>query len=127
MGLLAVSDMKRDLRRVLVVDDSPKVRRTIREILEDVDAQVEECSDGDEVLDAFERFVPHWVLMDVRMARMDGLHATRLLKKAHPEARIAIVTEMDQPDLRRSASEAGAEAFVAKPDLLVLRDLIRGD
>src|SRR5437773_10953199 len=111
-------------QRVLVVDDSPGVRRTIREIVEDAAVLVEECSDGDEVLDAFERFAPDWVLMDVRMARIDGLRATRLLKEAHPGARVVIVTEMDQPDLRRSAHEAGAEAFVAKTDLLVLRDLL---
>ena len=112
-------------RRVLVVDDSPGVRRTIREIVEDAGAHVEECTDGDEVLEAFERFVPDWVFMDVRMARVDGLQATRLLKKTHPEARVAIVTEMDQPDLRRVAHEAGAETFVPKTDLLVLRELIR--
>jgi len=110
--------------RVLVVDDSPRVRRTIREILEGAGAHVEECSDGDEVLEAFERFVPDWVFMDLRMARVDGLQATRLLKKAHPEARVAVVTEMDQPDLRRGAREAGAESFVSKTDLLVLRDLL---
>lgn len=110
--------------RVLVVDDSPRVRRTIREILEGAGAHVEECSDGDEVLEAFERFVPDWVFMDVRMARIDGLEATRLLKKVHPEARVVIVTEIDQPDLRTGAREAGAERFVAKTDLLELRELI---
>ena len=111
-------------QRILVVDDSPKVRRTIREIVEDVAARVEECSDGDEVLGAYERFAPDWVFMDVRMVRVDGLQATRLLKKAHPEARVVIVTEMDQPDLRRGAREAGAVTFVPKTDLLVLRELI---
>jgi CheY-like chemotaxis protein len=95
-------------RRVLVVDDSPKLRRTMREILEEAGARVEECTDGDEVLDAFERFVPDIVLMDVRMARLDGLAATRLLKEKHPEARVVIVTEIDQPDLRLGAREAGA-------------------
>ena len=111
--------------RILVVDDSPKVRRTVREIVESAGARVQECSDGDEVLEAFERFVPDWVFMDVRMARIDGLEATRLLKKVHPEARVVIVTEIDQPDLRTGAREAGAERFVAKTDLLELRELIR--
>lgn len=114
----------KDVRRVLVVDDSPKVRRTIREIVEDAGALVEECADGDEVLGAFERFGPHWVFMDVRMARLDGLGATRLLKSTYPDARIAIVTELDKPDLRDSAREAGAETFVPKSDLLVLLDLL---
>ena len=112
------------VRRVLLVDDSPKMRRTIREIVEEAGARVEECSDGDEVLEAFERFVPDLVLMDVRMARVDGLAETFLLKERHPEASVVVVTEIDQPDLRSGATEAGAEAFVSKTDLLVLRDLV---
>src|SRR5262245_29122478 len=40
------------------------------------------------------------------------------------EARVAIVTELDYPDLRRGAREAGAEVFISKADLLVVRDLI---
>jgi DNA-binding NarL/FixJ family response regulator len=52
--------------------------------------------------------------------RTDGLTATRRIIKAHPEARILIVTNHDDDTLRTAAIEAGARGFVLKDDLLAL-------
>src|SRR5687768_787350 len=51
-------------RRILLVDDSPRVRATIRAVLAGLASEVEECFDGDQVLAAYEAFRPHLVLMD---------------------------------------------------------------
>ena len=112
-------------RRILVVDDSPRVRATIRKVVADLVSDMEECGDGDQVLASFEAFRPDLVLMDVRMPRMDGIRATALLKEVHPSARVVIVSDHEGDDLRLAASQAGAEAYVAKSDLFVLRDLLR--
>ena len=112
--------------RVLIVDDNPQVRRTIRDVLVDVATEFSECADGDEVLARFEAFVPDWVLMDVRMARVDGIAATAALRTAHPEARVVMVSDHDQPDIRSAARRAGAEGYVAKRDLLDLPRLLTG-
>jgi len=110
--------------RVLIVDDNGFVRRTIRAVLADLAIEFDECADGDEVLARFESFWPQWVLMDLHMQRMDGLRATERLRAAHPEARVIVVSDHDQEDLRRAAREAGAEGYVAKRDLLDLRNLM---
>jgi CheY-like chemotaxis protein len=110
--------------RLLIVDDSARVRRTIREVVSPLDPVVEECSDGDEVLARFEAFSPDFVLMDLRMARVDGIAATVSLLAAHPGARVIAVSDHDQDDVRRAACEAGMEAFVAKSDLLALGRLL---
>jgi len=109
-------------RRVLLVDDSPHVRAVLRAVL--VDADVSECADGDQVLASYEAFGPDLVLMDVRMPRMDGIQATALLKRAHPSARVVIVSDHEHDDLRAAAGRAGAEAYVVKTDLLVLREIL---
>ncbi len=111
---------------VIVVDDNPAVRRTIREIVASAGATVVECSDGDEVLAAYERLRPDWVFMDIRMARVDGIAATRQLCARFPQARVAIVSDYDQPDLRAAARAAGAEEYVVKTDLLELLRLVEG-
>lgn len=111
-------------RRILLVDDSPRVRATIRAVLAGLASEVEECFDGDQVLAAYEAFRPDVVLMDIRMPGMDGIQATALLKKVHPAARVVIVSDHEQDDLRAAASKAGAEAYVAKTDLRVLRRLL---
>ena len=110
--------------RVLIVDDSEAMRRTIRDVLEDLAPVVEECVDGDEVLARFEEFDPDWVLMDLRMERMDGLTATAALRSAYPGARVVVVSAHDHDDLRRAAQRAGAHAYVAKDDLLELRRIL---
>jgi two-component system response regulator DegU len=110
--------------RLLLVDDSVEVRRTIRAVVADLVADVAECGDGDEVLARFEAFRPDLVLMDIRMPRMDGIRATELLKAAHPGARVVMVSDFEEDDLRAAAHEAGAEGYVTKSDLLILRDLL---
>jgi CheY-like chemotaxis protein len=110
--------------RVLIVDDSPGVRETIRDVLEDLSPEFEECGDGGEVLALFESFAPDWVLMDVRMPHVDGIAATAALRAAHPEARVIVVSDQDQEDLRCAARRAGAVAYVPKRDLLELRQLL---
>jgi|KBSSwiStaDraftv2_1062776.scaffolds.fasta_scaffold01361_2 CheY-like chemotaxis protein len=110
--------------RLLIVDDNARVRRTIREVVSGLSPAVEECSDGDEVLARFEAFAPDFVLMDLRMARVDGIAAAAALHAAHPDARIIAVSDHDQDDVRRAAREAGMEAFVAKSDLLQLRRIL---
>jgi CheY-like chemotaxis protein len=113
-----------DALRLLVVDDNARVRRTIREIVAALGAVVEECTDGDEVLGRFEAFRPDFVLMDLRMARVDGIAAALMLRAAHPRARIIAVSDHDQDDVRKAARDAGMEAFVAKGDLLQLGRLL---
>ena len=60
---------------------------------------------------------PDIVLMDVRMPRMDGLAATRQIREFHPGARVVIVTDYDDEDLRKAAMEAGARGYVLKQNL----------
>ena len=112
-------------RRILLVDDSPRVLAVLRTVLADFAFDMAECSDGDQVLASYEAFRPDLVLMDIRMPGMDGIQATALLKKAHPTARIVIVSDHDQDDVRAAARQAGAEAYVVKTDLVVLREIVR--
>jgi DNA-binding NarL/FixJ family response regulator len=62
--------------------------------------------------------------MDWEM-RTDGLTATRRIIKAHPEARILIVTQHDDAELREMAIKAGARGFVLKDDLLALGSFLQ--
>jgi DNA-binding NarL/FixJ family response regulator len=105
--------------RVLIVDDSQSVRELLKMTLAGVAEVVGECADGEDALDCYEANRPDWVLMDWEM-RTDGLTATRRIIKAHPEARILIVTSHDDDTLRGAANEAGARGYVLKDDLLAL-------
>ena len=102
---------------ILIVEDNSQVRKMICSFVEDFDKDVCECEDGDEAFAAFQKRRPEWVLMDLAMQRVNGLDATRRIVNAYPDAKIAIVTNHDDTDIRLAATNAGASAYIIKENL----------
>lgn len=109
---------------LLIVDDNAGMRVLIRSIVRPVSDDVIECADGSEALAAYIAHRPAWVLMDVEMAGMDGLQATRAITAQFPDARVVIVSQYTDAATRQAARAAGAVAFVAKDTLFELRALL---
>jgi CheY-like chemotaxis protein len=109
---------------VLLVDDNASMRALIRSVVEETGPVVYECADGDAAVDLYAQLRPDIVLMDLKMGRMDGLAATRAIRRSDPAARIVIVTEMADERSRAAAADAGATGFVPKQDLLALPALL---
>ena len=110
---------------VLIVEDNASVRRLLRRSVQQIATEIWECADGADALAVYSEQLPNVVLMDVRMPIMDGLAATRHIRKADPQARIIIVTDCDDEETRAAASEAGAWGYALKQDLTTLEALIR--
>ena len=85
-----------------------------------------ECGDGEDAVRLYGAELPDWVLMDIRMPRLDGFGAMRMIRQQHPGARVIIVTDYDDPDLRAEARALGAVAYVLKEDLKRLQQIING-
>ncbi len=111
---------------ILIVEDSQAVRRMIRSVVCRPADQCHECSDGSEALAAYAQHRPDCVLMDIEMKTVDGITATEQIRAAFPEAKIVIVTNYDDADLRLAALAAGACAYVLKDELYKLRSLLTG-
>ena len=111
--------------KILVVDDNAAVRKLIRQVVSEIADEVYECFDGDQSLLAYRDLCPDLVLMDVRMPSMDGLTATRHLKATYPAAKVVIVTDYDDDEVRLAAKEAGACGYALKQNLMVLGDVIK--
>jgi DNA-binding NarL/FixJ family response regulator len=110
---------------VLIVDDNAAIRGLLRRAVLEVASIVWECSDGSDALSAYTDHRPDIVLMDIRMPHMDGLAATRQIRRFNPSARVVIVTDYDDEDLRNAASQAGASGYALKQNLTDLAGLIR--
>lgn len=106
--------------KVLIVDDNQQARQMIIHYLRGLSDDFRECADGAEAVHAYSDFLPDWVLMDYEMKQVNGLAATRHIIADFPEAKILMVTNYDEQDLRRAAMEAGACGYVLKDDLLSL-------
>ncbi|WP_216209978.1 response regulator transcription factor [Amycolatopsis aidingensis] len=102
--------------RVLLVDDHPVVREGLRGMLEAEDdlTVVGEAGSGTEAVALVGIRRPEVVLMDLRMPGMDGVDATRQLRRDAPEAKVVVLTtyETDADILR--AVEAGASGYLLK-------------
>ena len=68
---------------------------------------------------------PDWVLMDIKMAPMDGITATNKIRNLYPDANIIIVTDYDDANLKNEARAAGAVGYVLKENLTKIGDIIK--
>ena len=110
--------------KLMIVDDNEQMRRTIKSIVGDLAEQLYECEDGRQAVTLYAELRPDWVLMDLRMKEMDGLEATSRIIAAFPQARIVMVTDHDDSELRGAAQRAGAVHYVSKRHLVDLRLLL---
>jgi len=111
---------------ILVVEDNPEMRRIIRKVVGDL-GDVYECSDGAAALADFDRYQPDWVLMDIRLGAVNGIQATARIMGVHPDARIVIVTNYDDAELRQACANAGAREYVLKENLGEVRRILARD
>lgn len=99
----------------MIVDDHALFRSGLASLLAANDiAVVGEASDGVEAVEMARRLRPDIVLMDVKMANLNGIQATRLIKAEMPEARIIIVTAFDYDEDLFEAMRSGAAGYVLK-------------
>ena len=108
--------------KILLVDDNAQMRKMIREYLPP-QAVILECSDGDEAVLLYSKFTPDWVLMDLKMTRMDGITATEEIHRKTPDAKIIIVTNYDDEQARHAAQRVGAQ-IIPKDNLIALKHLM---
>jgi NarL family two-component system response regulator LiaR len=102
--------------RIVVADDHPLFRSALLRVL-DSEADLEvvgEADNGEEAVEVCRRSRPELVLMDVMMPRMDGLEATRAIKRELPRTVVLVVTAFEDPDYLARALRAGASGYVLK-------------
>jgi DNA-binding NarL/FixJ family response regulator len=102
--------------RILVVDDDPLYTEAATAILaEDGRVEVVGCAEnGREAVERALALQPDVVLMDIQMPLLDGIEATRCLRRMLPDVRIVLVSSSTSTADRRRAREAGAFAAIAK-------------
>jgi NarL family two-component system response regulator LiaR len=106
--------------KVMIVDDHDMVRAGLRTylMLEPKFSVVAEAGDGEEALhmlrEGIEGGMPHLVLMDMMMPRMDGVEATRAIMKEFPDLKIVMLTSFLEDEKVVTAVEAGAVSYVLK-------------
>lgn len=104
------------LHRALVVDDAAFMRAVLRDILvSNGISTVYEAKDGAAAVEAFRKYRPDVVTMDIIMPEMDGLQALRAILEIDREARVIMVTSVGQEHVIKQAMTLGAKNYLTKP------------
>ena len=102
--------------KVMIADDQALIRESLQIILSvyaDIDV-VSVVGDGIEAMDNIMTVKPDIILMDIRMPRMDGVLATKEIKKLFPNIKIIILTTFDDDEFIFSALKYGASGYLLK-------------
>jgi PAS domain S-box-containing protein len=105
--------------KILLVDDDARVRNVISRMLSrHADWEIcGEAADGQESIQQAHATHPDVVLMDVSMPGMNGLDATRILRREIPQTDVILVSQNDPKIVAYQAAEVGARAYCSKSDL----------
>jgi DNA-binding NarL/FixJ family response regulator len=102
--------------RVVVVDDHPAVRVGLADFLDAQDGLeiVGQAENGAEAVELSRSVAPDVVVMDIRMPKLDGIEATRLIKESSPDTGVLLLTAYEEDELAAAGREAGADGFYLK-------------
>ncbi len=100
---------------ILIVDDEPAIRSTLRDVLEDEGYRVSTVGGGADALRFFADELPEVTFLDIWMGRMDGLETLAEIKRARPEAVVVMISGHGTIETAVKATRLGAYDFVEKP------------
>ncbi len=102
--------------RVLMVDDHALMRDGIRALIDlqdDIEIVAEAC-EGQDAIDKAQEFKPDVIIMDISMPDMDGLEATRRIKKKDPTVKVLVLTQHDNREYILSTIKSGSDGYLPK-------------
>lgn len=103
--------------KILVVDDASFMRSVLKDIIKSngLASEIFEAGDGVEGVRAYQKVKPDLVTMDVNMPKADGIQALRAILKINPQAKVIMITSVEEKHIVQDAIKLGARDYVVKP------------
>ena len=104
------------MTKIMIVDDSPILRSTIRTVLERMGHHITgEAGNADEAVALFDKEKPDLVLLDILLPGESGLDILKKLKGKDSSVKVLIVTAVNQETVNEEARQLGAKGILYKP------------
>ena len=106
------------MKQVLIVDDSPQVRRRIAALLNEspLIRIVGEAGSGREALETVKQTRPDTVILDIRLPDQNGMTLLKQFKTRYPKMTVIMLTNLEDPRYRRACLDLGADHFFSKTE-----------
>jgi len=116
-GISPVASYQPGNKKILIVDDDPKIRKLLHRILSGNGYEMDYASDGFEAGQKSIKFKPHLIILDLFMPKIDGFEACLRLKKDSDTAntKIIAISGHDTEENRQRILKYGADLFLPKP------------
>jgi two-component system chemotaxis response regulator CheY len=103
-------------KRVLIVDDAMIMRQRIKDVAEEAGWLVAgEAKNGEEAVTMYQQESPDLVTLDIVMPELDGVSALKQMIENDPDARVVMVSAVNQKEKLAECIQAGAIDFIVKP------------
>lgn len=111
--------------KILIIDDQYGIRVLLTEVFQDETYETYEASNGNQALQIYKDKKPDIVLLDMKMAGMDGIEILERLKEIDEDAQVIMMTAYGELELIQEAQNLGAKEHFSKPfDINELKDKV---
>lgn len=111
--------------KIMIIDNNDLMRKEIIQSVVMKDDIIMECADAELALKNCIDFNPDWILMDIKMKKINGLITAQKIKEMKPDVNIAFVTNYDYEAYHDAAKSIGAKHYFLKNDLLSIREILK--
>ncbi len=103
------------MARILICEDEPDTRESLKSILEKKGSEVHTASDGQEAIAKTRQLKPDLLLLDIRMPKVDGLEAAKEIRKFDARTKIVFITGFQSPEISKEAAKYNIAGYLVKP------------
>ena len=103
------------MSKMLIVDDEPKLCACLKAYFTLKGLTVSVVYEGEQAIDRLVRESPDVILLDIRLPDISGLEVLKRARELCPQAKVIMVTALDQPEVREEAAAYGAAGYITKP------------
>ncbi|NQT92741.1 MAG: response regulator [Lentisphaerae bacterium] len=100
---------------ILIIDDEPIVRESLRDWLVDTGFEVATAETGEEGMEIFRKQEIDLIILDVRLPGRTGIRVLEEMKAMRPDVKAIVITAYASPQMRDEAMKLGALQFMTKP------------
>jgi len=105
-----------EMAKCLIVDDSRFMRKIIKDAVSEKGHEVvTEADNGTDGIEAYKKYKPDFVTMDITMGGKDGMVAVKEIKEFDPEAKIIVISALSETTIKMNEKDVIASAFLTKP------------